>query len=61
MNELPNQVLLNATKYVTFWKRYVDNTICFVKIGVIEFIISVLNSLTKKFNLYIYNTLPYHL
>ena len=35
------------TKYITFWKRYVDDTIYFVKIGTTEFIISVLNSFDK--------------
>ena len=36
------------TKYITFWKRYVDDTICFVKIGTTEFIISVLKSFDKN-------------
>ena len=35
------------TKYITFWERYVDDTICFVKIGTTKFIISVLNSFDK--------------
>ena len=36
------------TKYITFWKRYVDDTICLVKIGTTEFIISVLKSFDKN-------------
>ena len=42
--ELENSLLPKLTKYITFWKRYVDDTICFVKIDTTEFIISVLNS-----------------
>ena len=33
MIELENLLLPNLTKYIRFWKRYVDDTICFVKIG----------------------------
>ena len=40
-------LLSNLTKYITFWKRYVDDTICFVKIGTTKFIISVFNSFDK--------------
>ena len=39
--------LENLVKYITFWKQYVDDTICFVKIGTTEFIISVFNSFKK--------------
>ena len=48
MIELENSLLPNLAKYITFWKRYVDDTICFVKIGTTEFIISVLNSFDKN-------------
>ena len=48
MNQLENSLLPNLTKYITFWKRYVDDTICFVKKGIAEFIISVLNSFDKN-------------
>ena len=51
MIELENSFLPNLTKYTTFGKRYVDDTICFVKIGTTEFIISVLKSFYKIFNL----------
>ena len=39
MIKLENLLLLNLTKYITFWRRYVDDTICFVKIRTTEFII----------------------
>ena len=51
MIELENSFLPNLTKYITFGKRYVDDTICLVKIGTTEFIISVLKSFYKIFNL----------
>ena len=31
MVELENSLLPDLTKYITFWKRNVDDTICFVK------------------------------
>ena len=36
------------SKYITFWKRYVDDTIYFLKIGTTEFSISVLNSFDEN-------------
>ena len=48
MIELENLLLPNLTKYIRFWKRYVDDTICFVEIGTTEFIISVLNIFDKN-------------
>ena len=48
MIELENSLLPNLTKYITFWKRYVDNAICFAKKGTTEFIISVLTSFDKN-------------
>ena len=30
--------------YIQFWKRYVDDTICFIKVGSVNYILSVLNS-----------------
>ena len=47
--EFENLLLPNSTKYITFWKRYVDDTIGFVKIGVTEIIFSVLNSFDKNY------------
>ena len=49
MIEFENVLLPNSTKYITFWKRYVDDTIGFVKIGVTEIIFSVLNSFDKNY------------
>ena len=37
--ELENLLLPKLTKYIRFWKRYVNDTIYFVKIGTTEFII----------------------
>ena len=48
MVELENSLLPNLTKYIGFWKRSVDDTIFFVKIGTTEFIISILNSFNKN-------------
>ena len=50
--ELENSLLPNLVKYITFWKRYVDDTIRFVKIGTTEFVISVLNSF-EKYSIYV--------
>ena len=48
MIKLGNSLLPNLTKCITFRKRHVDDTICFVKIGTTEFIISFLNSCDKN-------------
>ena len=48
MIELENSLLPNMNKYITFWTRYVDDKICFVKIGTTEFIISLLNSFDEN-------------
>ena len=48
MIELENSLPPNLTKHITFWKWYVGDTICLVKIGTTEFIISVLNSFDKN-------------
>ena len=48
MIELGNSLLPSFTKYITFWKGYVDDTICFVKIDTTEFIISFLNIFDKN-------------
>ena len=49
--ELENSLLPKLTKYITFWKRYLDDTISFVKISTTGFLISVLNSFNKNINL----------
>ena len=48
MIELENSLVPNLIKYITFWKRYVDDTICLVKKSTTEFIIPVLNSFDKN-------------
>ena len=48
MIELENSLLPNLTKYITFWSRYVDDKICFVKISTTEFIISLLKRFDKN-------------
>ena len=45
--ELERSLIPNLRK-IKFWRRYVDDTICFVKIGSIEYIRSVLNSFHKN-------------
>ena len=45
---LENSLVPNLIKYITFWKRYVDDTICLVEKGTTEFIIPVLNSFDKN-------------
>ena len=50
MIELERSLIPNLEK-IRFWRRYVDDTICFVKIGSIEYKRSVLNSFHKTFNL----------
>ena len=47
MRELKISLIPNLQN-ITFWRRYVDNTICFVKIGSIKCIKSVLNSFHKN-------------
>ena len=47
MIELERSLIPNLQK-MTFWRRYVDDTTCFVKIGWIEYIKSVLNSFHKN-------------
>ena len=47
MIELERLLISNPSK-IKFWRRYINDTICFVKIGSIEYIISVLNSFHKN-------------
>ena len=44
MVELENTLVPTLTDYMKFWKRYVDDTICFVKMGSVEYIVLILNS-----------------
>ena len=47
MIELERSLIPNPQK-IAFWRRYVDDTICFVKIGLIEYIRSLLNSFHRN-------------
>ena len=44
MVELENTLVPTLTDYMKLWKRYVDDTICFVKMGSVKYIVSILNS-----------------
>ena len=44
MIELETSLLPELTDYIQFWKRYVDDTICFIIVGSVNYILSVLNS-----------------
>ena len=44
MIELETSLLPELTGYIQFWKRYVDYTICFIKVGSVNYILSLLNN-----------------
>ena len=44
MVELENTLVPTLTEYMNFCKRYVDDTICFVKMRSVEYMVSILNS-----------------
>ena len=44
MIELETSLLPELTDYIQFWKGYVDDTICFIKVGSINYVLSLLNS-----------------
>ena len=44
MIELETSFTPELTDYIEFWKRYIDDTICFIKFGSVNYILSVLNS-----------------
>ena len=44
MVELENNLIHTLSEHLTCWKRYVDDTICFIKNDSIDYVISVLNS-----------------
>ena len=44
MIELETSLSPELIDYIQFWKRYVDDTICFIKAGSVNYILSVLNS-----------------
>ena len=41
---LENTLVPTLTEYINFCKRYVDDTICVVKMGFVKYIVSILNS-----------------
>ena len=43
MVELETSLLPELLDYIQFWNRYVDDTICFIKIGSVNYILSVVN------------------
>ena len=44
MIELETSFLPELTDYIQFQKRYIDDTICFIKVGSVNYILSLLNS-----------------
>ena len=50
MIELETFHLPELTDYMQFWKGYVDGTICFIKVGSVNYILSVLNSFVVNVN-----------
>ena len=48
MVELENNIIPGLQESLSFWKRYVDDTICFVKIGTINYITTILNILIPR-------------
>ena len=42
--ELKNNIAPVLQEYLSFWKQYADDTICFVKIGTINYITKILNN-----------------
>ena len=43
MVELENTLVSRLKNYLLFWKRYVDDTLCFVKKGSQDYVLSSLN------------------
>ena len=50
MVELENNLIPQLGDKVTFWKRYVDDTIAFVKIGEVDNVLAVLNNYHPNIN-----------
>ena len=44
MVELENYLIHTLLKHLACWKKYVDDTICFIKNDSIDYVFSVLNS-----------------
>ena len=50
MIELETSLLPEPTDYIQFLKRYIDDTIRFIKVGSVNYILSVLNSFDVNIN-----------
>ena len=48
MGELKNDIVPVLQENFSFWKRYVDDTTCFVKIGTISYITKIFNNFDSK-------------
>ena len=48
MVNLERQLVSKLNVYINFWRRYVDDTVSFVKIGSVEYLLSVLNNFHPK-------------
>ena len=48
MGELKNNIVPVLQENLSFWKRYVDDTICFLKIGTISYIAKIFNNFDSK-------------
>ena len=44
MVETENTIIPSLREYMSFWKRYIDDSISFVKIGTNSYIITILNN-----------------
>ena len=51
MIELEKAVLPELTECIKYWRRYVDNTISFVELGAMNYIITKLNSFDNNIQL----------
>ena len=48
MVELERSLLSKLSSYMTSWKRYVDDTIAYVKTDAIDHVLSILNSFPEN-------------
>ena len=51
MDEFENNIAPVLREYLNLWKRYVNDTICFVKIGAINYILTILNNFDHSITL----------
>ena len=57
MVELENTIVPTLSNNLTSWKRYLDDTNCFIKEDSIEHVMSVLNGFIHRFNLHMRQSL----